>query len=68
MSKQYKNYVNGEWKLSEKEIAIYAPADNEALGTVPAMTQAEVDIAMAAGRAALPAWRSILCGKSSLPS
>lgn len=59
MSKQYKNYVNGEWRLSEKEIAIYAPADNEALGTVPAMTQAEVDIAMAAGRAALPAWRAL---------
>ncbi|MGT2925772.1 NADP-dependent glyceraldehyde-3-phosphate dehydrogenase [Streptococcus cuniculipharyngis] len=59
MSKQYKNYINGEWKTSEKEIAIFAPADNEALGTVPAMSQAEVDDAMAAARAALPAWRSL---------
>lgn len=59
MSKQYKNYVNGEWKLSDNEIAIFAPATNEALGTVPAMSQAEVDEAMAAARAALPAWRSL---------
>lgn len=59
MSKQYKNYINGEWKLSEADIAIFAPATNEALGTVPAMSQAEVDEAMTAARRALPAWRSL---------
>ena len=56
---QYKNYVNGEWKVSENEIAISSPINNETLGTVPAMTQAEVDYAMASARAALPAWRAL---------
>ena len=56
---QYKNYINGEWKVSENEITISSPINNEILGTVPAMTQAEVDYAMASARAALPAWRAL---------
>ncbi|KXT65161.1 Non-phosphorylating glyceraldehyde-3-phosphate dehydrogenase (NADP) [Streptococcus sp. DD04] len=56
---QYKNYINGEWKSSEKEITISSPINNEVLGTIPAMTQAEVDYAMAQARAALPAWRAL---------
>ena len=56
---RYKNLVNGEWKSSEKEITIYSPINQEELGTVPAMTQAEVDEAMKAARAALPAWRAL---------
>ena len=58
MAKQYKNYVNGEWKTSENSITIYAPANGEELGSVPAMSQAEVDEVYAAAKAALPAWRS----------
>ena len=56
---RYQNLVNGKWKSSEKEITIYSPINQEELGTVPAMTQAEVDEAMQAARAALPAWRSL---------
>lgn len=56
---QYKNYVNGEWRLSANEIKIYAPTDNEFLGSVPAMSREEVDETMAAARAALPAWRGL---------
>ena len=56
---RYKNLVNGEWKSSEKEITIYSPINQEELGTVPAMSQAEVDEAMQAARAALPAWRAL---------
>ena len=56
---RYNNLVNGEWKSSEKEITIYSPINQEELGTVPAMTQAEVDEAMKAARAALPAWRAL---------
>ena len=59
MAKQYKNYVNGEWKTSENEITIYAPASGEELGSVPAMSQAEVDEVYAAAKAALPAWRAL---------
>lgn len=56
---RYQNLVNGEWKSSEKEITIYLPINQEVLGTVPAMSQAEVDEAMKAARAALPAWRDL---------
>lgn len=56
---RYQNLVNGEWKLSEKEITIYSPINQEELGTVPAMSQVEVDEAMQAARAALPAWRDL---------
>ena len=56
---RYKNLVNGEWKSSEKEITIYSPINQEELGTVPAMSQAEVDEAMQAARASLPAWRAL---------
>lgn len=56
---RYQNLVNGEWKSSEKEITIYSPINQEELGTVPAMSQAEVDEAMQAARTALPAWRAL---------
>ena len=56
---RYQNLVNGEWKSSEKEITIYSPINQEELGTVPAMSQAEVDEAMQAARSALPAWRAL---------
>lgn len=56
---RYQNLVNGEWKSSEKEITIYSPINQEELGTVPAMSQAEVDEAMQAARAALPTWRAL---------
>ena len=56
---RYQNLVNGKWKSAEKEITIYSPINQEELGTVPAMTQAEVDEAMQAARAALPAWRDL---------
>ena len=56
---RYQNLVNGKWKSAEKEITIYSPINQEELGTVPAMSQAEVDEAMQAARAALPAWRAL---------
>lgn len=59
MTKQYKNYVNGEWKASDKEIKIFAPANGEELGSVPAMSQAEVDYVMESARKALPKWRAL---------
>ena len=56
---RYQNLVNGKWKSAEKEITIYSPINQEELGTVSAMSQAEVDEAMQAARAALPAWRAL---------
>ncbi len=57
--KNYQNYVDGEWLSSEKSITISSPIDQEVLGTVPAMSQKEVDTAMTAARKALPAWRAL---------
>ncbi len=59
MSKQYKNLVNGEWKLSDNDIKIYAPATGEELGSVPAMSQEDVDYVYETARAAQPAWRAL---------
>ncbi|MGV3010085.1 NADP-dependent glyceraldehyde-3-phosphate dehydrogenase [Streptococcus thoraltensis] len=59
MSKQYKNLVNGEWKLSDNEIKNYAPATGEELGSVPAMSQEEVDYVYETAKAAQPAWRAL---------
>ncbi|MDO4205648.1 MAG: aldehyde dehydrogenase family protein, partial [Streptococcus gallolyticus] len=59
MTKQYKNYVNGEWKLSKEEIKIYAPATGEELGSVPAMSQEEVDYVYASAKAAQKEWRAL---------
>lgn len=50
--------MNGEWKLSENEIKIYAPATGEELGSVPAMSREEVDQVYASARAALADWRA----------
>ncbi|VTS12811.1 NADP-dependent glyceraldehyde-3-phosphate dehydrogenase [Streptococcus pseudoporcinus] len=59
MTKQYKNLVNGEWKLSENDIKIYAPATGEELGSVPAMSTDEVDFVYESAKKAFPAWRSL---------
>ncbi|WP_367783816.1 NADP-dependent glyceraldehyde-3-phosphate dehydrogenase [Streptococcus pluranimalium] len=59
MSKQYKNLVNGEWKLSDNDIKIYSPATGEELGSVPAMSQEDVDYVYETARAAQPAWRAL---------
>lgn len=59
MTKQYKNLVNGEWKLSENEIKIYAPATGEELGSVPAMSTEEVDYVYQSAKDAFQAWREL---------
>ncbi|MCK1231916.1 NADP-dependent glyceraldehyde-3-phosphate dehydrogenase [Streptococcus uberis] len=59
MTKQYKNLVNGEWKLSENEIKIYAPATGEELGSVPAMSTEEVDYVYQSAKNAFQAWREL---------
>ncbi|WP_019781754.1 NADP-dependent glyceraldehyde-3-phosphate dehydrogenase [Streptococcus sobrinus] len=59
MTKQYKNYINGEWKLSHEDITIYEPATGKELGTVPAMSHEEVDYVYESAKAALPEWRAL---------
>lgn len=59
MSKQYKNLVNGEWRLSDNDIKIYAPATGEELGTIPAMSQEDVDYVYESAKAAQVNWRGL---------
>ncbi len=44
-------------KFLKMKLPFHLLSNNKTLGTVPAMTQAEVDYAVASARAALPAWR-----------
>ena len=55
------NYVGGRWTESESSelLDVTNPATNEVLARVPLSTPAELDAAVAAARAALPAWRAV---------
>lgn len=55
----YQNLRNGQWLPSSETITISSPIDGEVLGTVPAMTQAEVDEALASSQKAQSAWRDL---------
>lgn len=51
-------YINGAWTsaASRETIEVENPATEQPLGTIPAGTAADVDAAVAAARAAFPAW------------
>ena len=52
------NFINGEWSVgSLKTIANLNPATEQSLGDVVVSTKAEVDAAVAAAKAAFPAWK-----------
>lgn len=54
--KTYLNTVNGQLVGSDQSFESINPATGEALGRVPSSTQAQVAAAIAAARAAQPAW------------
>ena len=51
-------YINGEWvqATGEGTIEVVNPATEEIIGSVPVGSQADVDAAVTAARAAFPAW------------
>lgn len=55
------NYVGGTWtpSASTEALDVLNPATGEVLARVPLSTSADVDAAVAAARAALPAWRDV---------
>jgi len=55
----YGAFIAGEWVLGEggAEIEVRAPYDNALVGTVTPASEAQVDAAVAAAKAAFPAWR-----------
>ena len=56
----YKNYIDGEWRDGAGTFEARSPIDRELLvGTFATATTADVDAAVAAARAAQPAWAAI---------
>ena len=55
------NYVGGAWVASSSTelLDVTDPASGETLARVPLSTAAELDAAVSAARAALPAWRAV---------
>ncbi len=56
----YKNYINGEWRDGASSFEVRSPIDRDwVLGTFATGTTADVDEAVAAARAAQPAWAAV---------
>lgn len=57
----YKNYVNGEWILSNSNrvIDIHSPLDDTLVGRISAMNHEEVDNAIRTAKAAQKQWRDV---------
>ncbi len=54
---RYRNYIDGEWRDGDGEFEVRSPIDRDLLlGTFARGTTADVDAAVAAARAAQPAW------------
>jgi len=56
-----RHFIGGEWlePLSTDTIEVINPTTEEVMGAVPAGSAADVDLAVAAARAALPGWKSL---------
>src|SRR3954468_1814304 len=55
------NYVGGSWTPSSSSdgLDVTNPANGEVLARVPLSSRADLDAAVDAARAALPAWRAV---------
>lgn len=56
MVTQYKNLINGQMVSTSEMLDVVNPANEEVIGQVPSCGAAELDQAVAAARAAFPAW------------
>jgi aldehyde dehydrogenase (NAD+) len=57
--KVFGHFVNGEWTEPGETFDVINPANREGLARVTQGTKADVDAAVAAARAALPAWQAL---------
>lgn len=57
----YKNLIGGAWRSSQtnQTISIHSPVDGSLLGTVPAVSRAEVDAIIANSREQRESWASV---------
>src|SRR5438046_2912579 len=53
------HFIDGEWTEPGETFDVINPANREVLARVTQGTKADVDAAVAAARAALPAWRAL---------
>ncbi|AMW06759.1 aldehyde dehydrogenase [Gemmatimonas phototrophica] len=53
------HYINGEWVAGTTTFEVLEPATGKSLANVAQGTTADVDAAVAAARAALPAWQAL---------
>ena len=53
-----KFYINGQWvnPMGSETIEVINPSDESVIGTIAAGTKEDIDAAVAAARAAFPAW------------
>ncbi|GAB5483323.1 aldehyde dehydrogenase family protein [Sphingorhabdus sp. EL138] len=56
MITQYKNLINGQMISTDTMLDVVNPANEEVIGQVPSCGEAELNEAVAAARAAFPAW------------
>ncbi|MGS2722298.1 aldehyde dehydrogenase [Porticoccus sp. GXU_MW_L64] len=54
----YDNYINGQFVAIDSKLEVFNPADDQLIGHIPNSSQAEVDAAVAAAKAAQKAWAS----------
>jgi hypothetical protein len=58
LGKTYPFFINGQWRESEKQFEKHSPIDKDMLiGRFQEASKADVDAAVAAAKAAFPAWR-----------
>lgn len=57
----YKDLIGGEWRgaAAGGAIAVRAPADGAALGSVPALSRVEIDACLDAAKKAQPGWAAL---------
>jgi succinate-semialdehyde dehydrogenase/glutarate-semialdehyde dehydrogenase len=56
-------YIGGRWYEARETLPVDNPADGSVVGHVPVCTAADTDTAIAAARAAFPAWRDRPAGE-----
>jgi len=61
-----KCYINGEWIGSDETIAVFNPADNSLLGTVPSLGGNETKKAIAAAGTSYNAWKGLTAKERSV--
>ena len=56
---RFGHYINGAWVTGREHVEVLEPATGKPLAAMALGTAAEVDAAVAAARAALPAWQAL---------